>query len=330
MNRKLCILLVLSQILLSCNNNIKEAYKNEQRIFVKSVNDFFSINEKITAFGHDNKAEDLKQAIEITNAIKRIIISSDSVSDEFLDFINPDLKSQYRENYIHSCKDLLSTIASTSDINKAHELDRKFKSFAEFIVQNEKDFNSKFEKIERKNNFMIKIQKIVSTNETDKKSFWRMIGRFLIADFVVILIFSFYLIGFFLLTYPFLALSKKGRAGLSKMFTLISLLILGVAQIYFWTIWAAYLSTNVQFYIDSQSVRHIWIYYLAGFSAVIGPLGWLSYKESQTAQNPEESRNIQSGTVYYSFISFAAFIVFCIWPNAMNFRPISIVLDIFR
>lgn len=225
---------------------------------------------------------------------------------------------------------MLSNITPTPDMNKASELDQKLKSFAEFIVQNEKAFNDKFKKVYGKNNFIIKIHKIISTDESDKKSFWRMIGRFLIANFVTILIFSFYLSGFFLLTYPLLALSQKLRSEFSTITSFLTILILGLVQIYFWSIWAAYISTNVQFYINSPTVKHSWVYYVAGFFAVGGPLGWLSNKESQIAQNPEETKNIQSGTVYYSLISFAAFIIFCIWPNSMNFKAIFRVLDIFK
>lgn len=330
MVRKLFLFLAFTPIIVSCHQNIKESYKTEQMIFVKSINDFFSINEKTIVYANDNNPENLKEIIDMVNSVKRIIVSSDSVSDDYLDFIHPDLKVQYRENYINSCKQLLSNITPTPDMSKAFELDQKLKSFAEFVVQNEKSFNDKFEKVERKNNFTIKIQKIISTDESDKKSFWRMIGRFIIANFLVILIFSFYLSGFFLLTYPLLALSQKLRSGFSTIISILVILILGLVQIYFWAIWAAYLSTNVQFYIDSPSVKNNWIYYAAGFFAVGGPLGWLSHKESQTAQNPEETKNIQSGTVYYSLISFVAFIIFCIWPNSMNFKPLSIVLDIFK
>jgi hypothetical protein len=330
MIRKLFLFLAFTPIIVSCHQNIKESFKTEQKTFVKSINDFFSINEKTIDYANDNKPENLKQAFELANSIKQIIVSSDSISDEYLDFVHPELKAQYRENYINSFRQLLSNITPTPDMNKAFELDQKLKSFAEFIVQNEKNFNDKFEKVERKNNFIIKIQKIISTDESDKKSFWRMIGRFLIANFLSILIFSFYLSGLFLLTYPLLALSQKLRSGFSTIISFLTILILGLVQIYFWSNWAAYLSTNVQFYINSPFVKHSWIYYVAGFFAVGGPLGWLSNKESQTAQNPEETKNIQSGTVYYSLISFAAFIIFCIWPNLMNFKAISIVLDIFK
>lgn len=206
----------------------------------------------------------------------------------------------------------------------------RIESFIKFLTQNQDEINAKIKIVNSKNKGLSKIKRAISADNDDKKSFWRMIGRFLIANIASIIIFSFYLGGLFLLLTPLILVSKKSESSFSQIIAGLTIIILGIAQIYFWTIWAAYLASNVIFYTDSTLVNHKWIYYVVGFMAVSGPLGWLSNKESQTADSYEDVARIKSGTNYYSIISFAAYLAYCIWPKLLLLKPISIVVDIFH
>jgi hypothetical protein len=103
-----------------------------------------------------------------------------------------------------------------------------------------------------------------------------------------------------------------------SVFFILMALVANPVQIYYWTIWASFCVFTARFYINSPNVRHPWIYFLVAFLFVCGPIGWLSHKESQTAQTIQDQKRINKGTFLYSIVSILAFVIFLIWPKIME------------
>lgn len=151
--------------------------------------------------------------------------------------------------------------------------------------------------------------------------------RFIISDFAAILVFSIFLIVLLLPLAPIALVAEKLNKGYVTIISIPFMIIAGVGQAYFWILWAAYCAYTIQFYMESPAVSHNWLYYITGFFAVSAPIGWLSSKEKESASSHEERKKIQDGTYYFSMTAVAAFIVFCIWTNLLDYKYISWLND---
>lgn len=314
---------ILSTVFVSCSDNEKkdnkEKYSKDLESFGKSIEIFDKANKFALDLAERSKrGEQIDTSVvrdnfqQMLDKIKEGIAESDKVSDEFLDFLHPKLKSMYRETFVGSFK-MMIEFSEKGDYSKANELDQKVnsmqQSFFAFLQENQNNF-----------------QKISTGDNAPKKSYWRMLLRFLISDFAALIIFSFFVIALLLPLVPIGLLGEKLNSGVSAALSIPFLIIAGAGQLYFWMLWASYCTFTIKHYMDSPTVTHNWLYYLTGFFAVSAPIGWLGNKESQ-GQNYEDRKNTQKGTVYYSLIAIICYIVFCIWTNLLDYKYISWVND---
>ena len=134
----------------------------------------------------------------------------------------------------------------------------------------------------------------------------------LIADFPAIMLFSFGLSAF-LAPLALLAKSKD-----PPVIVIIPFLILVVAfQIYFWGAWSAFCVAVAYNFASKPEVTWDWLYFITGFFESTSLIGWLSYKE-RMGSSAEDQRGIAAGTMWYSLVAIAAYLVFAIWPDLMN------------
>ncbi len=167
MTRQLLILtIVLSTIFVSCSdkqNDSKTKYTADKEAFIKSLETFGKANEDATKFIQDNKdkiAHDPNFAAtnfrEMLNQYKDGIKESEKVSDEFLDFLHPELKSMYKDTFIRSFREMIE-FSQKGDYSNAMGIDKKVndmqKSFYSFLHDNQDEINKKIpsEKIRPKN-----------------------------------------------------------------------------------------------------------------------------------------------------------------------------------
>jgi len=330
MKRHILILsLFLTTIFTSCSDNEnKEEFKEAQKSFLASMETFGKANESATKLFEDLKTGLLGNEGQVISQIKKGITESETVTDDYLDFIHPQLKSMYRDNLVGSYKLLIENI-DNRDLQKANELDiqlnEKQQAFWAFMQANQDDLNVKMKQVNKKT-FGQKIKRLITADES-KKSYWRMFVRLIISDFLSIFVFSFFLIALLLPLAPIGLLAEKLNNGLLTILSIPFMIIAGIGQAYFWVLWAAYCAYTIQFYMDSPTVSHNWLYYITGFFSVTGPIGWLSHKERQSATSYEEQKKIQGGTTYYSLIAIVAFIVFCVWTNLLDYKYISWLND---
>lgn len=305
------------------HNDSKSKYAADKEAFIKSLETFGKANEEATKFIEDNKDKISNDPNFATTNIQNMldkykdgIKESEKVSDDFLDFLHPKLKSMYKDTFVDSFREMIE-FSEDGDYSKAMEIDKKVndmqKSFYSFLHDNQDEIN----------------KKIPSEKNAPKKSYWRMFLRFLISNFVSILVFSFFVFVLLLPLVPIVLLAEKINKGLLTILSIPFMIIAGVGQAYFWILWAAYCAFTIRFYMDSPAVSHNWLYYVTGFLSVTGPIGWLSNKEKQTATSYDEQKKNQGGTFYYSLIAIVAFIVFCIWTNLLDYKYISWVNDWF-
>lgn len=313
----------LSTIFLSCTDNVrKEELQISQKSFLASIESFNEANETVSKMIQNYEPEQTGNQEKVILQIKKGLTESEVVTDSYLDFMHPQMKTMYRENLIGSFK-LLVRNNNNSELES--DIEKQFNSrqqlFWTFMETNHNDLNLKIKQVNEKT-FIQKIKKFVSANK-NKKSYWRMFLRFLISDFVAITIFSFLIMALVLPFAPIGLLFEKFNKGLLNVLSIPFLVIAGIVQAYFWILWAAYCVFTIHFYMDSPSVSYNWLYYLTGFFSVTGPIGFISNKESQSVNAYEEQKKIKSGTLYYSLIAIVAFLVFCIWADMLEFKYIA-------
>jgi len=249
---------------------------------------------------------------KISDQINDGIKESKKVSDQFLAFIHPEMNKMYQQNFIGIYKLVLKNIGNT-DIENLYESDQeindKMLTYWAFIQANQDEINKKLGDVEKK----------------PKKSYWRMLLRLIIADFVSTIVFSFFIIALLLPFTPVMAFANKSTIAAIILFPFMA--IASIGQTYFWILWASFCAFTVTFYVDSPDANHAWLYYITGFFFTTGPIGWFAYKESQSAQTYEEHKGIQMGTTYYGLIVIAAYIIFCIWTNLMDYKFLSWIND---
>jgi hypothetical protein len=310
---------ILSTVFISCSNkekkDNKEKYSNDLKSFSKSLEIFDSANKFALDIAEKSKSgEQIDTSVirdnfrQMFDKIKEGIAESEKVSDEFLDFLHPKLKSMYRDTFVGSFK-MMIEFREKGDYSKANALDQKVnsmqQSFFAFLEANQNDF-----------------QKLSNGDNATKKSYWRMLVRFFISDFAALIVFSFLIVILLLPIMPIALLGEKLSTNVSAALSFPFIIIAAAGQLYFWMLWASYCTSTIKHYMDSPTVTHNWLYYLTGFFAVSAPIGWLGNKESQ-GQNYEDRKNTQKGTLYYSLIAIVCFIVFCIWTNLLDYKFVS-------
>ncbi len=273
-------------------------------------------------------AEQVKEYKNVLNEFQLGINESEKVSDEFLDNIHPEMKSMYRDKYIGSFKLQLSS----NLFEKGFKYSNDKNKLAE-IAEEENKQDKKVEEMQTEwFDFIQKHQDVLNdedvlTGKKSDKSYWGMFWRFLVADFIATLLVSFLIVILILPITGIALLSEKIKSSALSFLTIPFVLVAGLGQLYFWVLWASFCVFHMHYYMDSPNVSHRWLYYLTGFFAAIAPMGYLSTKEQETADTNTERNRIANGSFMYILLTIVAYIVFCIYPNLMDYKLISFIND---
>lgn len=146
----------------------------------------------------------------------------------------------------------------------------------------------------------------------DDVNFIKFFFLLLVAGFPAIILFSF---GFIAILAPLALFAKSEKPPVILM---IPLFVLAAAfQIYFWGGWSAFCVSVAYHFTSKPEVTWDWLYFVTGFSWSTSLIGWLSHKERMVSP-AEEQRSIACGTMWYSNVAIATYIVFAIWPHLTN------------
>lgn len=99
-----------------------------------------------------------------------------------------------------------------------------------------------------------------------------------------------------------------------KFFSVVTDLISGAFQIYFWGLWAAFCVSVTYKYTTRTDVTLDWIYFLVGFFNSSLIIVSLNSKEQRTYHN-KIRKKIQQSSGYYSVIAWIAFLLFSFRPS---------------
>ena len=321
-------------LLSSCSDNKSEQlpdnFKENRDKFITTIETFQESNKISSELPTYTKGEQSSQEQKMKTLIHKGIETSSEISDAFLNYLHPDLSDNFRNKLVKSNELYLDGVFSQSDdttilVQKQLQANQLLSVWGTFWENNFDQINKNLS-AKTKKTFGQKLKKLITADES-RKSYWRMFLRFLISDFVSIFVFSFFVIALLLPLAPIGLLAEKLNKGLLSILSIPFMIIAGIGQAYFWVLWAAYCAFTIQFYMDSPTVSHNWLYYMTGFFTVTAPIGWLSSKEEQSATSYDEQKKIQGGTFYYSLIAIVAFIVFCIWTNLLDYKYISWLND---
>lgn len=327
------LLLGLLLVSASCGDEDKttlpDNFQEEKEIFITSMQTFLESNRISSELPDLSTSEQEEQGKKMKELIGKGIELSDKISDDFLNYLNPELSRYYRNTLVKSnrlyIEGLSGDFDETVSLQKQVEANQLIEEWVDYWNANSDQINSKLT-IKQKKTFGQKIKRVTSVNEP-KRSYWRMLLRFIISDFISIFIFSWFVIALMLPLAPIGLLGDKLNSGFATVISIPLIVIAGIGQAYFWILWASYCTQTVQIFIASPTVTHSWIYYVTGFFSVTGPIGYLSSKESQSASSYEEQKRIKTGTVYYSLIAVVAFIVFCVWTDLLSSKYLSWLND---
>lgn len=329
--KKLLLGLLLASV--SCGDEDKttlpDNFQEEKEIFITSMQNFLESNRISSELPDLSTSEQEEQGKKMKELIGKGIELSDKISDDFLNYLNPELSRYYRNTLVKSnrlyIEGLSGDFDETVSLQKQVEANQLIEEWVDYWNANSDQINSKLT-IKQKKTFGQKIKRVTSVNEP-KRSYWRMLLRFIISDFISIFIFSWFVIALMLPLAPIGLLGDKLNSGFATVISIPLIVIAGIGQAYFWILWASYCTQTVQIFIASPTVTHSWIYYVTGFFSVTGPIGYLSSKESQAASSYEEQKRVKTGTVYYSLIAVVAFMVFCVWTDLLSSKYLSWLND---
>ena len=96
-------------------------------------------------------------------------------------------------------------------------------------------------------------------------------------------------------------------------------LLAGVYNLFFWGLWASFCIIVTIVFIQKSSVRFDWIYWISAFLWNNSLIGYLNFKEQQTAQSYDELKSIQTGTAMYGMMSIVAFLIFAFNPEWIKY-----------
>jgi hypothetical protein len=343
MKKPVLILLALLFLLFSnsCSDKKKTEFKSDQIAFSNSIAMILKSNadayEKIDEYkksGH-NPYEDDKTIQALTNSYNQIIIESKKVSDEFLDYLDPDLKLRYRK-LINIYKTILDLIQSGNyNSETVEKVDKENysteESFWKLFEDKQSSFEDKLSGFEQDMKDALKKYNVPVEKETPEsnKSFWKMVLRFIIANVVLVVA---YLIlgGILLLIFRIIVNLKQRITGFVFFLIVIAIII----QIYFWTLWSSFCVTTIKYYINSPTVTHSWIYYIIGFFGTVAIL--FSMEERFKSLKLKSNNNVNLKVfdkvkllifwmdIYFIFVVIG-FIIFCIFPSLMTNNVMSFV-----
>lgn len=316
---KLIILFAFSLLFLSsCSgkktSNLPNDFSQNKDKFLSAIEYFQKANQISSNINNLSLSEQKSKEPELINYLKTGIQMGNEVNDDFLNYLDSNLPFYFRNKLIESNKLYLEGISS-KDLSTSSSIQKQIYA-NQLLTDWSKYWNDKYDKINKNIKSDVESQK-------GSKSIWKMILRFVISDFIAVIIFSFYLMLFLIPIYPLGFFEDKISKNTQSVITFSFVALAGIAQLYYWVLWSAYCAYTVQYYMNSPEVIYSWLYYLIGFFAATGPIGYLSSKEQKLTTTNDENKNVQKGTFYYSLLAVIMYIVFLIWPDIMNFKYIS-------
>lgn len=138
--------------------------------------------------------------------------------------------------------------------------------------------------------------------------FWKFILKMLVAEGICI--FSFFVFTFISLFLQVAPVTSKASA--RKVLALLSVVVAGAFQLFFWCFWAAFCSASAAKFSIAPVVSHHWLYYVAAFIYCTTPCAVIS--KAYRGFHSAAAHDIQRHVTLYNLIAATAFIIFCIWP----------------
>ncbi len=181
------------------------------------------------------------------------------------------------------------------------------------------DFNQDFKDAMRKYNVPIEQQE----KDYSEKSFWRMIWRLIYGNVGLGLAYLF-VSGILRLIFKLIT-KDKTRITLFIFFAIIFALLI---EIYLWILWSSFCVITIRYYINSPTVTHVWLYYVAGIIGLLLLLFNLEAKYKKPSYNLtvfEKFKAIVFWPDVYFVVCILSFTIFCIFPNLMNNVVISFI-----
>jgi cytochrome bd-type quinol oxidase subunit 2 len=157
------------------------------------------------------------------------------------------------------------------------------------------------------------------------KSYFGMLWRLFTASIVLALVYAVFAIVIIICLK--LLLKEKKDITLPA----ISIGVLGhIFQLYIWLLWVSFCVYLVKYFINSSTVTQSWFYYLTGFIASVFLLtlldkGLEGLNRRQSLNSLEKLQLIIVGPNISYLLIIVSFILFCIYPNLMNNKFLSII-----
>jgi hypothetical protein len=303
------------------------AFSNSIAMILKSNADAYSKIDEYKKSGQ-NPYEENNNVQALPSSYNQIIKESEKVSDEFLDYLDSDLKLRYR-NLINIYKTILDLIQSGNyNSETVEKIDKEIYSTEESFWKLFEDKQSSFEKKlsgfgQDMKDALKKYNVPVKKDTTDSnKSIWKMILRFILANLVLVVVYL--ILGSILLFIFRIMVNYTQRI---TGFVFFSIVIAIILQIYLWTLWSSFCVTTIKYYINSPEVTHSWIYYIVGFLGTVSIL--FSIEERFKSLKLKSNNNINLKVfekvkllifwmdIYFIFV-LIGFIFFCIFPSLMT------------
>lgn len=300
---KKTIIIILTIVITSCSNNSSNGASQKVEDFFTCLNNFQKANNIGSELYNLSKYEVDDKEREMKELMKEGIQESLEFSSEFLNSLHPDLSFYFNSKLVRSNKLFLDGAFSNDNsyaetIEKQEEANQLINEWATYWESNK-----------------VEIIKNSKQQKSSEKSFWKMALMFFVASILILIIFSIFTV---VVLMPIVIIIGKIKA-----LRIPFMVILSLSQVYFWLLWSSFCFATVKYYMDTPQVSYEWIYYLAGFVVLTGPIGYLSSKEQQSTNNRNEE--IKKGTAFYGIISIIAFIVFCFWPSLITYDYLSFV-----
>lgn len=322
MKISLAVLVLIGLTSFSCTSEVSEElpdnFKKQRELFFSSLDLFAeSVSLSVEMPNYPIKDQDSVEQRMYMN-IEQAVNKSHEVSDNFLEYLHPNLPYYYREKLVKGSvlfKDGYSGLSENNSISILKQIQsvQLISDWHTFLGKNGEDIDSKLYPTSKSSTFN-KISKALFSTPS-KLSYWRMFLRFLLSTFVFIIAFGFVFLAVLSPLVPIKFIADKTH---DRLFTILSIPIFifsGILQAYLWVLWAAYCAFTIQLYMSNPTVDHYWLYYVTGFFMAASPIGFLNHKEMQLAQSYQEVKSKKMGTNMYSLIVIGAFISFCIWDE---------------
>jgi|GEM_PF-3523816 len=337
MRSNIYFLFLLILILISCeksNSFDKSIYEQEQKTFTQTVTLILYANNEAYRIVEQSR-KGIFDSIKYHHSqwlthIREIVTKSSSVSDKYLDYLDPELKGRYRT--LISCYSLLLKYTELQDVNKNDiailnaEIDKSEESFWTHFSNIQPNIYKRSPSFKDDLNTSFETYNIPSIQyHPESKSFWRMLHDLFLGSIVLAIV---YLV-LALLTILFLIFISNKKSEFSwKVLT--SCFIAIVIQAYLWILWTSFCVSSVMYYIDSPLVTHKWLYYVFGFIAAFFLLtllddGMQKLKIRQNLNHIEQVQLLVFGANIYIPFILISFLLFCFFPNLLQNKFVSFV-----